>query len=96
MAKQFTENWKKLHPDKEPNANAALGYDAYMITLDAIKRAGSTDPEAITKALAETKGFEGVTGATTINALHDAEKPVGLVIIKNGKRVYIGSVTPNP
>jgi branched-chain amino acid transport system substrate-binding protein len=94
MAKKFTENWKKLHPDKDPNVNAALGYDAYMITLDAIKRAGKADPEAITKALADTKGFEGVTGATTINATHDAEKPVGLVKIINGKKTYVGSITP--
>ena len=94
MAKKFTENWKKLHPDKEPNVNAALGYDAYMITLDAIKRAGKADPEAITKALAATKGFEGVTGSTTINATHDAEKPVGLVQIKDGKKTYVGSITP--
>lgn len=94
IAKQFTDNWKKLHPDKEPNVNAALGYDAYMITLDAIKRAGKAEPEAITKALAETKGFPGVTGATTINATHDAEKPVGLVQIKDGKKTYVGEITP--
>ncbi len=93
-AKRFTEDWKKQHPDKEPNVNAALGYDSYMIVLDAIKRAGKAEPEAITKALAETKGFEGVTGATTINATHDAEKPVGLVTIKEGKKTYVGEITP--
>lgn len=94
VAAEFTANWKKLHPDKDPNVNAALGYDAYMIILDAIKRAGSADPAAITKALAETKGFEGVTGVTTINATHDAEKPVGLVEIKGGKKVFVGTITP--
>jgi branched-chain amino acid transport system substrate-binding protein len=35
-----------------------------------------------------------VTGSTTINATHDAEKPVGLVQIKDGKKTYIGSITP--
>ncbi|MFZ0614666.1 MAG: ABC transporter substrate-binding protein [Desulfobacterales bacterium] len=94
VARNFTDNWQKLHPDKEPNVNAALGYDAYVILLDAIKRAGSADSQAITKALAATKDFEGVTGATTINASHDAEKPVGLVIIKDGKKTYIGSIVP--
>lgn len=93
-AKKFTDEWKKLHPSKEPNVNAALGYDAYMLILDAIKRAGKTDSESITKALAETKGFIGVTGATTINASHDAEKPVGLVLIKDGKKTYVGDITP--
>jgi len=27
-AKKFTEDWKKTYPGKEPNVNAALGYDA--------------------------------------------------------------------
>jgi branched-chain amino acid transport system substrate-binding protein len=94
IAKKFTENWKKAYPSKEPNVNAALGYDTYLMVLDAIKRAGKPDPAAITKALASTKGFEGVTGSTTINATHDAEKPVGLVQIKDGKKTYIGSITP--
>jgi branched-chain amino acid transport system substrate-binding protein len=65
-----------------------------MILIDAIKRAGSTDPEAITKALAETKGFEGVTGMTTINETHDAEKPVGIVMIKDGKKQYVATIEP--
>jgi branched-chain amino acid transport system substrate-binding protein len=94
IAKKFTENWKKAYPSKEPNVNAALGYDTYLMVLDAIKRAGKAEPAAITKALAATKGFEGVTGSTTINATHDAEKPVGLVQIKDGKKTYIGSITP--
>jgi branched-chain amino acid transport system substrate-binding protein len=94
VAKQFTENWKKMYPEKETNVNAALGYDAYMIIIDAIKRAGRVDPAAISKALAETKGFEGVTGITTINATHDAEKPVGLVEIKDGKKLFVGTITP--
>ncbi len=93
-AEQFTKNWSAKHPDQDPNVNAALGYDSYMILIDAIKRAGSTDPEAITKALAETKGFEGVTGMTTINETHDAEKPVGIVMIKDGKKQYVATIEP--
>ncbi|MFZ7124984.1 MAG: ABC transporter substrate-binding protein [Desulfobacterales bacterium] len=94
VARKFTDDWKKSFPKKEPNVNAALGYDAYMLVMDAIQRAGKADPEAITQALAGTSGFEGVTGATTINATHDAEKPVGLVEIKEGKKTYVGSITP--
>jgi branched-chain amino acid transport system substrate-binding protein len=94
VARQFTANWKKIHPDKDPNVNAALGYDAYMIILDAIKRAGSFDPAKISAALAQTKGFVGVTGVTTINETHDAEKPVGIVVIQGGKKTYVGSIQP--
>lgn len=94
VAKKFTANWKKAFPNKDPNVNSALGYDSYMLLMDAIKRAKSTDPEAITKALAETKGFLGVTGVTTINKTHDAEKPVGIKEIKNGKVMYVATVQP--
>ena len=93
VARKFTDDWKKNRTD-DPNVNAALGYDSYMILLDAITRAGSTDPEAITAALAATKDFAGVTGLTTINASHDAEKPIGIVQIKDGKKTYITTITP--
>jgi len=93
-AQRFTENWRKKNPGQDPNVNAALGYDSYMILIDAIKRAGSIDPEAITKALAETRDFEGVTGLTTINETHDAEKPVGIVMIKDGKKQYVATIQP--
>ncbi|SFL24943.1 amino acid/amide ABC transporter substrate-binding protein, HAAT family [Desulfomicrobium norvegicum] len=94
VARKFTDEWIKINPDKDPNVNAALGYDAYMIIMDAITRAGSAEPQAITDALAATKGFVGVTGTTTINETHDAEKPVGLVMIKDGKKTYVGAITP--
>ena len=93
-AQKFTENWRAAHPNADPNVNAALGYDTYLIALDAIRRAGSANPEAITKALADTRGFDGATGRTTINATHDAEKPVGIVMIQNGKKQYISTISP--
>ena len=94
IAKKFTENWKKAFPDKEPNVNAALGYDSFMLLADAITRAGKAEPNAIRDALEVTKGFPGVTGAKTINKTHDAESPVGVVQIKDGKKQFVGTVTP--
>ncbi|MDD3513729.1 MAG: ABC transporter substrate-binding protein [Synergistaceae bacterium] len=94
IAKTFTENWTKNNPDKAPNVNAALGYDSYMLVVDAIKRAGSAEPDAIRTALSSTKDFPGVTGSKTINATHDAESPVGIVQIKEGKKQFIGTVEP--
>jgi len=94
IAKTFTENWKKAHPDKDPNVNAALGYDSYMLVVNAIERAGSAEPQAIRDALAATKAFPGLTGSKTINETHDAESPVGIVQIKEGKKQFIGMVEP--
>ncbi|MDR1886064.1 MAG: ABC transporter substrate-binding protein [Synergistaceae bacterium] len=94
VAQKFTDNWKAAYPDKEPNVNAALGYDAYILIIDAIKRAGSADPEKIRDALETTKDVPTVTGLTTLNATHDAEKELGIVEIKDGKKQFIGTVTP--
>jgi branched-chain amino acid transport system substrate-binding protein len=89
-AKAFTAEWQKAFPGQDPNVNSALGYVTYMLIMDAIERAGSDDPEAITKALAETKNFATPLGALSINATHDAELPVGIIQYKDGKRAYIG------
>ena len=94
MAKKFTENWQATYPGKEPNVNAALGYTCYMMFMKAIETAGSDDREAVTKALAELKDFPAVTGMLTINATHDAEMPIGVIEIKDGKRTYLGEVQP--
>ena len=94
VAKKFTEEWNKIHPDKAPNVNCALGYDCYIMLKDAIERAGSADPAKIRDALETVKDLPTVTGMTTINATHDAEKDMGIVEIKDGKKQFIGIVQP--
>ena len=93
-AKRFTEAWKKAYPDKDTNVNGALGYNCYFLILDAIKRAGKAEPEAIAKALAETVELPTALGKLSINETHDAEMPVGIIEYKDGKRTYVGEVTP--
>jgi branched-chain amino acid transport system substrate-binding protein len=94
IAKHFTEAWKKFKPDKDPNVNSALGYDSYLLIIDAIKRAGKAEPQAIRDALEVTKDVSCVTGITSMNATHDAEKEVGIVKIEGGKKVFVGLVQP--
>ena len=66
-----------------------------MMFVEAMTRAGTTDDkEAITKALAELKDFSTPLGMMTINATHDAEFPIGIIEIIDGKRVYLGEVKP--
>ena len=93
-AKKFTEAWNKAYPEKETNVNGALGYNCLFLIVDAIKRANSAEPAAITKALAATKNLVTPRGTLTINASHDAEMPVGIIEYKDGKRVYLTEVTP--
>ncbi len=77
-----------------PSAFAALGYDAYRLILDAIERAGSTDPGAIRDALAETYRFEGATGYITMDEDGNAVKTGVILEVKDGEFVYRGSVEP--
>ncbi|KAF5080607.1 MULTISPECIES: ABC transporter substrate-binding protein [Acetobacterium] len=93
--KTFVAEYKKAYPDRENIAAVtALGYDGYMMTLDAIERAGSADPVAIRDALAATKDFEGATGMITIDANGDATKNEAIIkTVKDGKFTYMDSVT---
>ena len=87
--KAFREEFKK-----EPSAVAALGYDAYLVIIDAITRAGSAEPQKIRDALAQTKGFEGAAGVITINAERNADKDAVFKTVKDGKFVFLTTVKP--
>ncbi|MDR2803928.1 MAG: ABC transporter substrate-binding protein [Treponema sp.] len=80
--------------NKTPAAVTALGFDGYILALDAIKRAGSTDPAAIRDAIAATRGFEGVTGMVTLDANGDATKPVFIKEVQDGAFVFKSIVVP--
>lgn len=75
-----------------PDAMAVLGYDAMNLVADAIERAGSTDPEALTKSLAETKNFPAITGTITLNEKHNAVKDIVVMKVEGGKFVMHGRV----
>ena len=80
--------------NKIPSCNAALGYDAMKILADAIKRAGSPDREAITKALAATKDYPGVTGVVSIDENRNARKSAVMLQIKGDDFVYKATIDP--
>jgi branched-chain amino acid transport system substrate-binding protein len=94
QAKDFTEAWNKTYPGKGPNVNAALGYAAYVMIIDAIQRGGEATPEAITTALAATKDLDTPLGRLTLDQDHNPAMPLGIIEIKNGQRVYIGEIQP--
>ncbi|MFT3847925.1 MAG: ABC transporter substrate-binding protein [Propionivibrio sp.] len=87
--KSFRDEYKK-----EPPAVAALGYDAYLVVLDAIKRANSAEPQKIRDALTQTKDFEGSAGGITINAERNADKAAVFKTVKDGKFVFLTTVKP--
>ena len=96
--KASTEEAKKFlkaYTDKykgEPSALSALGYDSYLIAIDAIKRAGGTDSKKIRDAIATTKDLEAVTGKTTLDKNGDAIKAAVIKVVKDGKFKYLDFV----
>jgi branched-chain amino acid transport system substrate-binding protein len=63
LTKPFVEAFNKEY-GRNPSYVGLHGYDTVLILADAIKRAGSTDPDAIIKALEETK-LLGTRGEVT-------------------------------
>lgn len=92
-AKAFVEAYRKEY-GQMPDALAVLGYDAANLLADAIKRANSLEKAKIQSALAQTKAFPAITGATTLNASHDAEKSAVIIEMKEGKQIFKSTVKP--
>jgi branched-chain amino acid transport system substrate-binding protein len=78
----------------QPDALAALGYDAMKVLADAIKRAGTTENTKLRDAIAQTKDFPGVTGKITIDKDRNAVKPAVVLKLQDGKFVYATTISP--
>ena len=94
QSKKFVADYRQRFGGKTPDAMAALGFDSALVLADAIRRAGSTDGQKVRDALAATKGFEGVTGKTTINEKRDATKAAVILQVKDGQFKYLETVEP--
>ncbi|MEO6246285.1 MAG: ABC transporter substrate-binding protein [Opitutaceae bacterium] len=71
-----------------------LGYDSVMMLVDALKRAGTTEPAKLRDALAVTKNFPGVTGTITLDDQRNPTKSAVVLTVKNGKFVFVESIAP--
>lgn len=91
--KKFVEAYKKEY-NQEPSALAALGYDAGLLIVDALKRANSTDGVKIKEALEQTKNLQVSTGIITIDANHNPVKSAVVIEMKDGKQTFKVKVNP--
>ncbi len=90
-SKIFLDAYRKEY-NKEPAAVSALSYDAYILILDAIKRADSADPVKIRDEIAKTKDFPGAAGIITIDENNNAVKDAVLKEVKDGKFTYLDTI----
>ena len=69
--KAVVTGYFKAYQDRfkeEPSTFGGYAYDALMLSVEAIKRAGSTDGEKVRAALEQTKGYVGVTGVFNLSS----------------------------
>jgi branched-chain amino acid transport system substrate-binding protein len=89
-------DWVKKYQAKYgsvPDALATLGYDAANLMMAAIDKAGTTDPDAVSKAL-ETISYEAVSGKVTFDAQHNPIKSAAILYVTGGKVEYAATVAP--
>ena len=88
VARDFAEKYKAKFGDF-PQYTAAQGYDAAIVLIDAIKRAGSAERDRIRQALAATKSFNRVeSGPLTFDEKGQARDfKFSYVTFQGGKRV---------
>ena len=89
----FVTNYKAKYGEV-PDGLAALGYDAARVLFDAMDRAPSLDGTTLAQAIADTKGFKGVTGLITMDANRDASKQAVVLQIKGGKSTFVTGIDP--
>lgn len=81
----FIEAYRSEYNKEPESAFAALGFDAMGLVIDAIGRADSTETRLVAEALANTYGYEGVTGAISYARRPGIPaKEVSILEIKNG------------
>ena len=91
--KNFVEAYKAEY-GQVPDAFAALSYDATMMIIEAIKRAGVEDSVKVKDELAKTKDYQGVSGSITLDEKHNAVKGVVIIEMKNGIQAFKAKIKP--
>lgn len=71
-----------------PLQTSALAYDSTHLLADAIRRADSSNPQAIRLALEQTAAYPGISGNIQFNERHNAEKSMVFVAIEQGRAVF--------
>ncbi|MGB9630249.1 MAG: ABC transporter substrate-binding protein, partial [Thermodesulfobacteriota bacterium] len=83
LVQNFLKNYKKAYGE-DADMVGASSYDAFMILVKAIEKAG-TDPKAIQKALLGMKDYNGLTGKISRFVQGEVVKPVQIQVVREGK-----------
>ena len=86
---QFLKAYQDKFGESEPPEETVLGFDAYMIGLQAIEKAGSIDGYLVKEALKGTNHFKGASGEISFDETGEPTKPINVDVIKDGKFVSV-------
>lgn len=96
-SEEKVQNFVKEYQTKyksDPDALAALGYDATFILCDALKRAKTLDKKIIRDSLAQTKDLQVLSGKISFDENRNPVKSAVILTIKDGKMIYHSTITP--
>lgn len=78
-----------------PDSFAAMAFDATMIVAQAIAHTHPLSRVRLRNAIAETRGFSGVTGIISINTSRNADKPAVIFKAEGATHRFITTINPN-
>jgi branched-chain amino acid transport system substrate-binding protein len=91
--KAFMDKYKAKF-NAEVELFAPMGYDGVMVIIDAMKRAGSTDPAKFLPEVGKTR-LDGVIGPIAFDAKGDlVNGPITIYVVKGGKWEALETVAP--
>ena len=94
-AKPEAMAYEKVFEQKFKTKSMAIdksGYDVVMLVADALKRAGSQDPEKITAALRATKQYKGIRTSYSFEDSGQAKSEMWMVKVEGMQTKFIKEI----
>lgn len=92
LYQKFLAAYKEEYGTDNPPEAAALGFDAYMIALQAIEKAESIDGYLVKEAMKTTSGYVGASGEISFGATGEPKKTIHVNMIQDGAFVTVYTV----
>ena len=94
VVRDFVQKFEARYKEK-PDAMAALAYDSVRVLAEAMMRADKLEGASLRDAIAQTKGFVGVTGTITLGPdRNPIAKKLVIMEVKNGAFELKATVDP--